>query len=113
MIIEEERNGNLRVYKLKEGDDELQIDVSPGKEWVAYVKSNTFDFLDMVDESGSREQVQKTLEETLDLETEGETQVAGVFPDEFSIVLFEGSKLYAGEKWQENGKQLHPEEKHD
>jgi hypothetical protein len=107
-MIEKEEKGPKEIYTLKDDGQRLVIDINPGKEDVAYIKSSSFDFQKLVEEEDMRADVQEVLEEKLDLRTTGKTQVAGVFSDEFSIVLFDGSELYAGEKWSEKEEQLYP-----
>lgn len=106
-MIREESKGNQTIFELDDGTKNLGVTINPGKEDVAYFISPDYNFLEMVGEDSSREEAQEILEEELDLRTTGETQVAGIFEDEFSIVLLDG-KLYAGERWSKEEKQLYP-----
>lgn len=107
-MIEEEEKGNLKIFTLSEGDNEVQINVNPGKEWVAYFKSSTYDFKELVGDKDSRNEIKDVLQEKLDFRTEGKVKLAGLFKDEFSLVLLEGSELHIGEKWAEEERQIHP-----
>ncbi len=106
-MIRQKSKGNQKIFELEDGAKSLEITINPGKEDVAYFVSPDYNFLKMVGEDSSREKAQEILEEELDLRTKGETQVAGVFEDEFSIVLLDG-KLYAENRWGGEEKRLYP-----
>lgn len=107
-MIEKEEEGSKRIYTLEEDKQKLIIDINPGKEDVAYIRSSSFDFGEIIEKDDTGADTQEVLEEKLDLRTTGKTQLAGVFSDEFSIVLFKGSELHAGERWSEGEKRLYP-----
>ena len=107
-MIEKEEEGSKRIYTLEEDGQKLIIDINPGKEDVAYIRSSSFDFREIIEKNDTGADTQEVLEENLGLRTTGKTQLAGIFSDEFSIVLFKGSELHAGERWSGEEKRLYP-----
>lgn len=107
-MIEKEEKGQNEIYTLREDGQKLIIDINPGKEDVAYIRSSGFDFQEIIEKNDTGADTQDFLEEKLDLRTTGETQLAGIFSDEFSVVLFNGSELYARERWSGEEKRLYP-----
>ncbi len=107
-MIEKEEEGSKRIYTLEEDGQKLIIDINPGKEDIAYIRSSSFDFRGIIEKDDTGADIQEVPEEKLDLRTTGKTQLAGIFSDEFSVVLFKGSELHSGERWSGEEKRLYP-----
>ena len=106
-MVKEEKE-NLEIYRLSDNKDELQIDINPGKEYVAYFKSSKYNFKDLVKDKDSRNELKDKLQEKLDFKISGNVKLAGLFEDEFSLVLLDDSTLSVGEKWTEEETQIYP-----
>ena len=106
--MEKEEKGDLEIYRLSDNKDQLQIDVNPGKEYVAYFKSRKYDFKDLVKDKDSRNEIKDKLQEKLDFKITGNVKLAGLFEEEFSLVLLDDSTLSIGEKWTEEETQIYP-----
>lgn len=107
MSVEKQTQGSLIKYRLFHGNQRIEIDINPGREYVAFVKSQDFNFIEYTESSGVKsEKILKNNLDRLGLRVEGNTEIAGVFVDEFSIVLYDGSKLFADKPWVKTEKEL-------
>ena len=106
--MEKEEKGSLEIYRLSDNEDELQIDINPGKEYVAYFKSRNYNFKDLVTDKNSRNEIKDKLQEKLDFKISGNVKLAGLFENEFSLVLLDDSTLSIGEKWTEEETKSYP-----